>query len=232
MDTVSPHARKSNPYSIYALIDPRDGAIRYIGMTRDIYQRMRQHSRCVGDNSAKNAWIEELQQEQLMFIMHSLEKVKTIEQALARELYWIDYYQRQGAALLNRTGIHASQKIQARGFIRYSTSAFLCKLFFYDANGEHIRFTEATTEQFLAFVDRYIDLDDDPDLRERKKAQEFYETVFTHQTPREVIGEYPPNGIRCRVLNRLRLANIPIEIYNHRGERVIDLVGNPLLPQK
>lgn len=105
MDTVPHHGLSDNHYTIYALIDPRDQAIRYIGITYDVYQRMRQHSRCAGNNEAKNAWIRELQVVQQMFIMHSIEKVGTFEQALEREAYWIAFSLQQGDSLLNIVGV-------------------------------------------------------------------------------------------------------------------------------
>ncbi|MGH2478882.1 MAG: GIY-YIG nuclease family protein [Ktedonobacteraceae bacterium] len=92
-------------HTVYALIDPRSQEVRYIGITYNVYQRMRQHSRCEGHNKRKNAWIEELQQEQLMFSMHSLENVGTFDEALARELYWIKYYLNAGASLTNLAGV-------------------------------------------------------------------------------------------------------------------------------
>src|SRR5690242_5540645 len=109
-DTVPQTEFQRNFYTVYALIDPRDTAVRYIGITYDVYQRMRQHSRCEGNNVAKNAWIHDLQQEQLMFILYSLEKVKTFEKALVQEIYWIERCLEQGADLLNRANVPAQQQ--------------------------------------------------------------------------------------------------------------------------
>jgi predicted GIY-YIG superfamily endonuclease len=107
MTTLPPYAKNGNnpqTYTVYALIDPRDQAIRYVGISYDVYQRMRQHSRCEGNNAAKNAWIQELQREQLMFIMRALEKVETLEAALEREQAWIKHLLRQGVKLTNIAG--------------------------------------------------------------------------------------------------------------------------------
>src|SRR5216683_6354333 len=107
MTTLPPYAKNGNnpqTYTIYALIDPRDQTIRYVGITYDVYQRMRQHSRCEGNNAAKNAWIQELQELQLMFIMRALEKVETLEAALEREQVWIQHLLRQGVKLTNIAG--------------------------------------------------------------------------------------------------------------------------------
>lgn len=107
MNTVPHFVKSGKPslYTIYALADPRDGSIRYIGITYNVYSRMRQHSRCAGENARKNAWIQELQSLQLMFVMWSLEKTTTIEEALARELYWIRHYISKGADLTNVAGM-------------------------------------------------------------------------------------------------------------------------------
>lgn len=117
MDTVPHSAYNRNLYTIYALIDPRSNAVCYVGITKDVYTRMRQHSRCEGNNAAKNAWIQELQEEQLMFIMRSLEKVHTVEQALERELYWMNYYLNEGVSLFNIAGVAKPVQVRTTGAI-------------------------------------------------------------------------------------------------------------------
>jgi len=98
---------KQEIYTVYALIDPRDHAVRYIGMTDDIYRRLKAHLRETA-NMAKYAWIQGLQKEQRVFIMHTLEQCQQHAQAVERETYWIRHYLKRGAPLLNRdigTGI-------------------------------------------------------------------------------------------------------------------------------
>ncbi|MFL5628739.1 MAG: GIY-YIG nuclease family protein [Ktedonobacteraceae bacterium] len=211
MNTLPHRAKNGKLFTVYALIDPRDQVIRYIGITHDVYQRMRQHSRCIGDNAAKNAWIQELQEMQLMFIMQSIEQVKTLDQALERELYWIKHYLHQGVPLLNISGVQPpATNTQSTGFIRYSTDKFLSKLYFRGIDGELIGFTQATGRQFAEYLDRYVEYD----WRLEELDSEF--------------SKWNIGGWRCNVLNHLRQDGIPLEIYNHRGEQVTDLIGNPL----
>lgn len=155
-DSVS----NDNPYTVYSLIDPRDQSIRYIGITYDVYQRMRQHSRCEGTNQAKNAWIQELQQEQLMFIMHSIEKVATFEQALERESYWIQHYLSQSVLLLNIMGVPedtAKPRIKQYKASKIDTKNF----FFRNGNGDVVNAHDATDEEFDEFIRRYVRVVDD-----------------------------------------------------------------------
>jgi predicted GIY-YIG superfamily endonuclease len=88
-------------YTIYTLIDPRDYAVRYIGITNDVYSRFRDHVRCDGSNPLKDAWMRELRQAQAMLIMKTLETVETVEQARGREKHWIHHHRFLGANLLN-----------------------------------------------------------------------------------------------------------------------------------
>lgn len=76
-------------YVIYALVDPRDNAVRYVGITDDVYKRFLAHINCNGSNFAKNTWILELRAANKMVIMKTLEEVETRDQALAREACWI-----------------------------------------------------------------------------------------------------------------------------------------------
>ena len=207
-------------YTVYVLIDPRDHSTQYIGITKDVYQRMRQHSRCEGNNTAKNAWIVALQKEQVMFIMHSLEKVETFGQALDRETYWIRHYLGQGIPLLNSAGIvpvparRQPDKPRHRpipaGFVRYNSDRFLSKLYFRGTDEILINFTKATARQFAEYLDGYIAHD------------------WSSEDLDSKLSRWNISGWRCKVLNDLRLNGMQLEIYNCRGERVTDLIGNPL----
>ncbi len=79
-------------YKIYALIDPRDIAVRYIGMTQSLFDRYKRHFYCDGSNLVKDAWIRELQASHMLFIMQTLEVVDTLEEAREREIAWIRWY--------------------------------------------------------------------------------------------------------------------------------------------
>jgi predicted GIY-YIG superfamily endonuclease len=101
MDTVPPHALDDNPYTVYALIDPRDYTTRYIGITDDVYARFAQHLRCDSENPEKDGWISELKAENAMLIMKTLETVQGVEHAREREKHWIHHYRFLGVHLYN-----------------------------------------------------------------------------------------------------------------------------------
>lgn len=148
-------------FTVYSLIDPRDNSIRYIGITEDVYSRMRQHSRCEGNNGAKNAWVQELQKQQLMFIMHSIEKVRTFEQALEREAYWIRFYLAQGIPLLNVAGVpNDPTKPYIKQYKPYQVEPK--KLFFQAYTGRVVSVWRATDEEFDEFIKRYVGVEEDP----------------------------------------------------------------------
>jgi predicted GIY-YIG superfamily endonuclease len=64
---------KEHTYIIYALIDPRDSSIRYIGITDNPDQRLKEHLRGRGGNPPKREWVYELRQLGLVPIMQPLE---------------------------------------------------------------------------------------------------------------------------------------------------------------
>src|SRR5260221_239430 len=88
-------------YSVYALIDPRDDSVHYIGMsTRPEYRLRTEHmQRSYG---ATYDWIQELLHLGLQPILKIIETQENERHALDRELYWIHYYSKQKAPLLNR----------------------------------------------------------------------------------------------------------------------------------
>ena len=88
-------------YDIYALIDPRNGAIRYIGMSFDADERFKQHLNCEGNNERKNAWIQGLKNRGLLPVLAIVEVVEGRLRTLEREQYWIQFYAEQGADLIN-----------------------------------------------------------------------------------------------------------------------------------
>ena len=89
-------------YTIYALRDPRDQEIRYVGITRQtIRRRMNSHLR----NARKGAtwhsaqWMRQLLRENLLPLVEILEKTNDPE----REMFWIAYCCAQGYRLTNKT---------------------------------------------------------------------------------------------------------------------------------
>lgn len=104
-------------YVIYALIDPRDNTVRYVGITDDVYKRFLSHIQCTGGNLAKNLWIAELRAANKMVIMETLEEVEDHTRALEREMYWIQHFQalKEPLANINKTvSARKAKKTNAR----------------------------------------------------------------------------------------------------------------------
>lgn len=92
---------KERGYTIYALIDPRDNSIRYIGITNNPDQRLDEHLSGRGNNPPKREWVYELRRLGLAPIMQPLETGLTLPVALERESFLIQHYLNAGYALLN-----------------------------------------------------------------------------------------------------------------------------------
>lgn len=93
-------------YRIYVLIDPRTNEVKYVGITkRTLEARLTGHlvefSSC---SEAKRDWVMGLLAVGLRPIIKEIEKTHK-EIATARESYWIHYYIKQGASILNLVAI-------------------------------------------------------------------------------------------------------------------------------
>ena len=104
---------KGKQYYIYALIDPRDKLVRYIGISTDPKHRHRQHSRR-GYNRCIWRWARELELLGKSPVLHIVvtinREAETSDDAFRqivseREAYWIGEYLRLGAPLFNTFGI-------------------------------------------------------------------------------------------------------------------------------
>jgi hypothetical protein len=95
-------------YQIYALVDPRDNIIRYVGISDDVAYRYHEHVSCIRTNRQEKSWMRELQGLGLSPILRILETIEKTgnERAVARERerYWIDEMLRLGYPLLNVFG--------------------------------------------------------------------------------------------------------------------------------
>ena len=88
---------------IYALKDPRDYQIKYIGKTVDIDRRRKEHSQIHRNKkSRKNSWIAHLVKNSMQPIMEILEECEE-SKWIEREKYWIRYYKELGFDLKNMT---------------------------------------------------------------------------------------------------------------------------------
>ncbi len=88
-------------YVVYALQDPTDMSIRYVGMSSDVFTRYHAHLRLQDDNEEKNAWIRRLRLDGLRPHLVILETPKDIHQTKKRESYWIAHYKSELAPLTN-----------------------------------------------------------------------------------------------------------------------------------
>jgi GIY-YIG catalytic domain len=78
--------------TIYGHEDPRNGIIRYVGQTENVYRRFIEHISFEKPVEPKDFWIQELKDLNLMLIMRTLEVVDGKQVAREREAYWIQHY--------------------------------------------------------------------------------------------------------------------------------------------
>ncbi len=103
-----------NARQIYALVDPRDGAVRYVGVSKKVQARLAQHLSEI--QNSKRAWLSELKASGLSPEIKILETVE-IEgdidsSSLEREQYWINTLLQLGAPLTNISGIFHAQSLK------------------------------------------------------------------------------------------------------------------------
>jgi len=88
---------------IYALVDPRDKRVRYIGKTNDVTRRLEQHFYSMDGNSPhKERWIASLKSKGLKPIIEVVEEC-TEENWIEREQFWIAKYREKYNDLTNLT---------------------------------------------------------------------------------------------------------------------------------
>jgi hypothetical protein len=87
-------------YWIYALVDPRNDEVRYIGQSLNPYKRLSEHLYPM-DSRNKQQWIGELAVAGLKPRIGIIESAQTVDTARDSEQYWISYCLRLGARLLN-----------------------------------------------------------------------------------------------------------------------------------
>ena len=92
-------------FIIYALIDPRTGAVRYVGKSSSGLERPRDHARCArGDTSTHCArWIRQLQAFGLTYEIVVLEVASAAAPLGDRERWWIAFARAWGCSLTNLT---------------------------------------------------------------------------------------------------------------------------------
>ncbi len=94
-------------YTVYALLDPRDDSIRYVGMTSlDVETRLQGHLQEANRervNPEKIAWIRELRKLNLTPVAWELEQIEDRKIAIFREKFWINFCVFGGEPLTNVT---------------------------------------------------------------------------------------------------------------------------------
>src|SRR5260370_36281848 len=93
----------SKMYLVYVLIDPRDGIVRYVGITdQTINRRLDQHLKRTDGNNEKSAWITELVLAGMKPKIKAIEEGLTLQEANERETYWIQHYLTENTPITNR----------------------------------------------------------------------------------------------------------------------------------
>jgi predicted GIY-YIG superfamily endonuclease len=113
-------APSAGQYVIYALIDPTDHRVCYVGQTRNPQARLAQHLSHRSHRGGKGAWIRSLEEKGHRPIMQILERVTDQETALAREQEWIRRFIERGMPLINREA-----RVQEQPNSLYLTQAIL-----------------------------------------------------------------------------------------------------------
>ena len=88
MNTIS--SSDNALYANYKLIDPRDNAVRYVGMSKQPQKRLEQHiQRRYGAN---HDWIQDVLNAGLEPVLSIIEMIDGQKLARAREKYWIQFH--------------------------------------------------------------------------------------------------------------------------------------------
>lgn len=93
-------------YLIYALQDPQTFEIRYIGKSANGLHRPKAHiqpSYLSKDNTHKGRWLKQLLNKGFKPIIKVVQYLNNISELTQAEIYWIDYFQKQGCPLTNST---------------------------------------------------------------------------------------------------------------------------------
>jgi hypothetical protein len=92
--------------TVYALVDPRDHEIRYIGVTKNaLHPRLSSHVRTAQSSrrgsTHKNDWIRKLLRTGYTPQIIEIQSGLAVKDAFNAEIYWISHFKDQGACLTN-----------------------------------------------------------------------------------------------------------------------------------
>lgn len=96
-----PDALSPGQYAIYALIDPTDELVYYVGQTRSPKGRLAAHLAERHHDGKKGEWLRRLKHKGQQPLMLVLEVVRGEETVLAREQEWIQHFLEEKMPLLN-----------------------------------------------------------------------------------------------------------------------------------
>jgi hypothetical protein len=96
-----PERLPEGQYAIYALIDPTDGLVYYIGQTQKPQQRFAVHLGMRHHTGEKASWLRRLVEQGQQPHMQLLEVVTGEELALTQEQAWIRHFRKKGMLLFN-----------------------------------------------------------------------------------------------------------------------------------
>jgi len=88
-------------YVVYALVDPTDGIIYYIGQTRNPKRRLEQDLAARHHKGKKGDWLRQLRMKGQQPLMQILEVVIGEKAALEKEQEWIRHFLAEKMLLLN-----------------------------------------------------------------------------------------------------------------------------------
>jgi hypothetical protein len=89
-----------NTTFIYALVDPRNNEVRYIGKSDNPVKRFKDGHLCDKETHPKVSWIKSLRKLGLLPVLQIIEEV-SFSDWQERERYWIAYYRERGERLTN-----------------------------------------------------------------------------------------------------------------------------------
>lgn len=108
----------SQPRYVYALIDPRNDEVCYVGVTKNVYSRLSQHVKYASMTDSKGKWITELERLGLSPELEILETINACQGidriASEREKHWIHQFLELGAPLLNATNTAIAPRIRQK----------------------------------------------------------------------------------------------------------------------
>lgn len=79
-------------YVVYALTDPRDEKVRYVGISNNVIRRYREHTRVIDGTTPKGQWLQELYFQGLEPGLTILAIAENEKEARQKEVHLITHY--------------------------------------------------------------------------------------------------------------------------------------------